>query len=133
MHGDAAAMSKASWALLVLAAAPLAARASTFDVEVDPRIELLGVVQRLAGRGGAGADEAYTRELDGAFGRFKDHPAVKLYARILNKSPGVDPLGIDLLYYSAPPALALDVFVAAGTVGPARLVPVRLSSMELPR
>lgn len=92
-------------ALALLLAAP--AGASTLTVAVDPRIELLGVVQRLAGAGDPGREDSYARDADAAFARFKRHPAVKLYAKIRERAGGREGLGIDLLYYTAPPALAL--------------------------
>lgn len=98
MKGSAA----AGLALLLLrstaAAAPL--------IAVDPRLELLGVVQRLAGLEKAEPDDAeYARLVDRRFGPWRGHPAVKLYAD-LAAGPG-DPLGVVLLYYTDPPELAL--------------------------
>lgn len=91
---------------LLLAAPALGASTSTVTVAVDPRIELLGVVQRLAGGGDQDRKDAYARDADAAFGRFKGHPAVKLYQEIARRQAGREGLGIDLLYYTDPPALA---------------------------
>jgi len=69
----------ASAAVLALGlAAP--ALAAPPEVSVDPRFELLGVVQRLAGASREGADTAaYVRAIDRRFAPFKGHPAVALY------------------------------------------------------
>lgn len=76
------------------------------QVSIDPRLELLGVVQRLAGRSVVAPDDvAYAREVDRYFGPWRDHPAVRLYAEIA--ADDWDPLGVILLYYSPPPELAL--------------------------
>jgi hypothetical protein len=76
------------------------------EIAVDPRLELLGVIQRLAGRETfSPEDAAYARAVDARFGPFRGHPAVRLYAE-LAAGPD-DPLGVILLHYSNPPELAL--------------------------
>lgn len=93
--------------LILWSAAPAAASSSsTLELSVEPNLELLGVVQRLAEAPGRPAEDDYRRDVDAAFGRFKDHPAVRLYAQIRRAAKGREGLGIDLLYYTAPPALA---------------------------
>ena len=73
---------------------------------VDPRIELLGVVQRLAGREAFPPEDAeYARLVDDRFGRWRGHPAVRLYAELA--AGPFDPTGVVLLHYSDPPELTL--------------------------
>lgn len=98
-------MTRAAAALLLLATLGSAAAAAP-EIAVDPRLELLGVVQRLAGREAfAPGDAEYARLVDERFGRWRDHPAVRLYSE-LGAGP-FDPLGVVLLHYSDPPELAL--------------------------
>lgn len=85
-----------------------AGSASTFSIGADPRIELLGVVQFLAGRGGA-PEVAALFGLEGRFGRYRDHPAVKSYAKIAARGEGVEPLGLILTAATDPPRLALKI------------------------
>lgn len=93
-------------AAALLAGLLCTAAAAAPQIAVDPRLELLGVVQRLAGQEKAPPDDAaYARLVDERFGPWKGHPVVRLYAD-LAKGPG-DPLGVILLYYTDPPALAL--------------------------
>ncbi len=64
------------------------------------------MVQRLAGREAFAPEDAdYARAVDERFGRWRGHPAVKLYAD-LAAGPS-DPLGVILLHFSNPPELAL--------------------------
>lgn len=98
-------MSRAAAAILLLAALRTAAAAAPV-IAVDPRIELLGIVQRLAGREAFPPEDAeYARLVDERFGRWRGHPAVRLYAEAF--AGPFDPLGVVLLYYSDPPELAL--------------------------
>lgn len=98
-------MTRAAAAGLLLAALCSAASAAP-EIAVDPRLELLGVVQRLAGREAFPPDDAeYARLVDERFGALRGHPAVRLYAE-LGAGP-FDPLGVVLLHYSDPPELAL--------------------------
>lgn len=90
------------------AAAPAAARSSsTLEIAVDPNLELLGVVQRLADGSPRAGEDGYRRDVDAAFGRFRKDPAVRLYGDIRRAAEGREGLGIDLLYYTPAPALEL--------------------------
>lgn len=80
-------MKKYVFALLVLLAAsccvvPLAAtRPPSLRVTVDPRIELLAVVQLLSGyRFLTRYDVSYKRDVIEYFSPHKNHPAVRLFA-----------------------------------------------------
>ncbi|MBS1710051.1 MAG: DUF4932 domain-containing protein [Armatimonadetes bacterium] len=56
-----------------------------FDVRVDPRIELLTTVFRLAGAGEyrmQSGESAYSKRVDTYFAKFKDHAAVKAAQRL---------------------------------------------------
>ena len=59
-----------------------AERATTIDVRVDPGVELLSVLFRLAGSPeyGQGRVEAYTKAVEEHFGSFRTHAAVNLAA-----------------------------------------------------
>ncbi len=95
-------MSRAA-ALLTLALAVCPAGGSSFDIAVDPRFELLGVVSQLAGRGRAVAGfEEYRARVAKRFDAFRGHPAVELYK-------GLDEQAVAtiLIHYTAPPELAL--------------------------
>jgi hypothetical protein len=82
-------------------AAPAPAYAS------DPRIELLGVVQYLSGeRPELPSDDAYRKAVEGAFGRWRGHPAVALWREDSRRLGGMNGRGIDLLYCTDPPELA---------------------------
>lgn len=78
--------------LLALPAVPLRAQdaAPELHVSVDPRVELLSVVFRLAGNPeyGKGRIPAYTRAVEQHFGPHRDHPVVKL-AEELRRRRGV--------------------------------------------
>lgn len=56
-------------------------------VEVDPRIELTGIVFRLAGSPefNEGVMRPYVRDIERHFGDFDDHPAVKVAAKLRSK------------------------------------------------
>ena len=60
--------------LVVLAAACHGSAAPTVEVRVDRRIELVSIVERLAGAHAytTGAPTAYTAEVDRAFGALAD-------------------------------------------------------------
>lgn len=89
--------------LAMPATAPAASR-----IMVDPRVELLGVVQHLAQDVRVkAADAAYGDRVDKRFGAFRGHAAVRLYRRLAAR-PGGEGAGILMLYYSAPPALRLE-------------------------
>ena len=60
------------------------AGAAAIKIEVDPRVELVGIVFRLAGNYefNQGRIRSYVRDIERQFGDFDDHPAVKLAARL---------------------------------------------------
>lgn len=99
-------------ALLIVSGGLAAAQstaASRIRVVIDPRIELLTIVFRLAGNVEYSHAEvaSYAKDVDAHFGRFKDHPAI-VRARELNKTRGIsfgDPM-ILALNVTAPPELA---------------------------
>jgi hypothetical protein len=93
-------MLKSAAALLLLSSLPAAAQAPR--VAVDPRVELLSVVFRLAGNSeyNQGRVKAYNSAIDQWFGPFKDHEAVKM-ARDFRDRYGVG--------YDAPMALAFQL------------------------
>lgn len=95
--------------LLALAALPAGAGApAAFDLTVDPRFELLGVVQQLSGRLPADAYAAEHRErVEKRFGAFRDHPAVALYRDLAAIDAREEAAVTTLIYYSDPPELAL--------------------------
>jgi hypothetical protein len=57
---------------------------ATITVEVDPRVELIGIVFRLAGNPefNEGVFRGYVKDIERHFGDFDGHPAVKLAARL---------------------------------------------------
>jgi len=95
--------------VLALAAFPAGARTpASFDVSVDPRFELLGVVQRLSGR--ARADDAaagYRERVDGRFAAFREHAAVASYRELASIASREEASATILLYYTDPPELKL--------------------------
>jgi hypothetical protein len=101
-------MRSAVAALLALGLAASAGAAS-FDVSVDPRFELLGVIEHLAGLDRADAQNAAYREsVDRRFAKFKDHPAVALYRNLGASESRVEAVATIPIYFSAPPELALQ-------------------------
>ncbi len=89
----------------VFAAPAPAARPEAFTV--DARIELLGVLQELAGvRPDLPVDPEYHKAVLGRFARYRKHAAVTLYKE-LAAAPGGEGLAIALLWCTAPPELAL--------------------------
>ena len=87
--------------LLLLAAGPggprsqadagAAATAARIEALVDPRVELLSLVFRLAGRPEYNQPQSaspYASEVEAAFGSFQDHPAIER-ARMLTRERGV--------------------------------------------
>lgn len=95
--------------LLSLAAFPAGAQPpASFDVTVDPRFELLGVVQHLAGRARADAVSAgYRERIDARFGALRAHAAVDLYRDIVSTASGEEAAATILIYYTDPPELTL--------------------------
>ncbi len=105
----------AAW-LVPAAAAPARAGApvdprdasARIEVSVDPRIELLAVVQCLAGYeqlGGAGL--SYRREALERFAPWRAHPAVTLFARMAREGFTHDAPPAVMLRLAEPPALEL--------------------------
>ena len=84
--------------------------AQKLDVSVDPRVELLSVVQLLGGYV-MGASlintdaTAYRRDLDVYFAAHRGHPAVKMFAEMYPKGFAFDAPPEALLYFSNPPEL----------------------------
>jgi hypothetical protein len=105
----------AAWPGLGATAAPCAASAidpnampAQVEVSVDPRIELLTVVQCLAGYDQLGtADLAYRREVLERFAPWRSHPAVTLFARMARGSFTRDAPPAMMLRLAEPPALEL--------------------------
>jgi hypothetical protein len=60
---------------------------AAIKIEVDPRVELVGIVFRLAGNYefNQGRIRSYVRDIERQFGDFDNHPAVKLAARLRSK------------------------------------------------
>ena len=60
---------------------------AVIKIEVDPRVELIGIIFRLAGNGeyNQGRIRSYVRDIERQFGDFDDHPAVKLAVRLRSK------------------------------------------------
>ncbi len=101
-------LSRAGALLLVLLLASTALPASAaYDLTVDPRFELLGVVQQLAGGGDAGDAPQYRQRATERFAAFREHPAVRLYADLASRGSREAAAATLMLYYSAPPELAL--------------------------
>jgi hypothetical protein len=73
-----------------------------FTVSVDPRVELISILFRLAGNGeyNQGRVPSYVQDVESHFGRFRDHPAVKL-ARKLRETQHIG--------FNAPMGLAVHV------------------------
>jgi len=86
---------------VLLALAALPAAASSVDLAVDPRFELLAVVAQLAGR--RTADPAVEKR----FGAFKEHPAVALASDLLSGAGREEAVTTTMIYLTEPPALAL--------------------------
>lgn len=72
------------------------------EVAVDPRVELVSIIFRLAGNPeyGQGRVDCYTEAVEKRFGRFRQHPAVRLAAK-LQRTRGVG--------YDAPMTLAVHL------------------------
>jgi hypothetical protein len=88
------------------AAAPT--RPIRVEVAADPRIELLSVVQCLAGYEQLGAaDLAYRREILARFAPWRRHPAVTLFARMAREGFTRDAPPAVMLRLAEPPALEL--------------------------
>lgn len=95
---------RAALALAAFLACAAASSASSFRFETDPRVELLGAVQYLAGARDPRVPlpAAYGRALESRFGRYRGHEAVRLYKELAEKSQD---FGVDALFLSPPPQL----------------------------
>lgn len=94
--------------LILGAAAPARAAktaATSLSVGADPRVELLGVIRRLAGDKSAAsaASDFPAADVDAWFGSFKDDPAVKAYRR--DQDGDGRTYGLLFLFLSDPPEL----------------------------
>ena len=88
----------------------------SIEVNVDPRLELLSVVQMLAdGRSSlTERDRRYERDVQAYFVSQANHPAVQLFAKLTKDNPELVASAAQLLlHYSPPPELS-----AAGSPGP---------------
>jgi len=96
---------------VALLALPLPARPAAVtdgpQFTTDPRLELLGVLQQLAGLrpDSTPSDSAYRLRLEKRFKPWREHRAVAAYAKAL-KAQGSDPFGIIMLFHGPPPALS---------------------------
>ena len=61
---------------------------AAIKIEVDPRVELIGIVFRLAGNYefNQGRIRSYVKDIERQFGDFDGHPVVKLAARLRSKA-----------------------------------------------
>jgi hypothetical protein len=116
----------ATSAVCAAAAAGPTALPGPIEVSVDPRIELLTVVQCLAGYeqlGGTGL--AYRREVLERFAPWRSHPAVTLFARMAREGFTRDAPPAMMLRLAEPPALELrapfSVYVETSAGGRVRL------------
>ena len=88
-------------------------RYRTLHVTIDPRIELLAVVQHLAGYGQrfpllTDFDLAYITEIENTFRTFRGHPAVKLFDQ-MSSTFHADAPPAAMFHLSEPPMLAVQV------------------------
>jgi len=77
-------------------------------ITVDPRMELLAIVQHFtswAQKGHIKSKTAYKDDVDHYFGRFKDHPVVAYFENLLNSNFAYDAPVQFMLYHNDPPAL----------------------------
>jgi hypothetical protein len=100
-------LKNAALALLLLAAPAFAAGRSSVRVVVDPRVELLGVVQYLAGLRAPTPRPLSTDfpGLEARFGSFREHPAVKEFAAAAARRGGRDSFDMAMMYLSDLPEL----------------------------
>jgi Domain of unknown function (DUF4932) len=78
----------------------------TFKITVDPRVELLSIVQVLGGYGLANEDMTpYRRNVEAYFARYKNHTAVKMYAEMSAKGFAWEVPSEAMIYLSDPPQL----------------------------
>jgi tetratricopeptide (TPR) repeat protein len=93
-------------AALLLALAAPAQSNSTAAARVDPRIELLGAVQYLAGRHLGGSDvPSYMKDVERAFSPYREAAAVRSYRALAAKPRGEEGLAVLVFCMSDPPEL----------------------------
>lgn len=90
---------------LILLLSGVPCRASSSKMFFDPRIELLGVVQYLAGKHDARAPVPAALDLEKSFAAFRGHPVVKAYKAAAGR-PGGESCAMILLFTGDPPELA---------------------------
>ncbi len=84
----------------------------TVSIAVDPRIELLAVVQHFTGwaqKGHIKSKTAYKSDIDRYFGQFKDHPAIAYAESLFNSNFTYDAPVQFVLCHGSPPALEQKV------------------------
>jgi hypothetical protein len=101
-------------------------QATPVEISVDPRVELLAVVQSLAGYDQLGTgDLDYRREVLTRFAPWRAHPAVTLFARMAREGFSRDAPPAVMLRLAEPPALELrapfSVYVETRAGGRERL------------
>lgn len=97
----------ASLLLAASLAGPASAGRSTLAVGCDPRLDLLGVVQALAGwRKDEPRLPHSMADLTTRFAKWKDHPVVRTYARVAERHGGDESYVLILTALTDPPALA---------------------------
>ena len=98
-------LSPAAWCLAAGSGTPEKQAVRQFTVAVDPRVELMSILFRLAGNGeySQGRVPSYVQDVESHFGRFRDHPAVKL-AKTLRATRSIG--------FNAPMGLAVHVMDA---------------------
>jgi len=78
------------------------------SITVDPRIELLAVIQHFtswAQKGHIKSKTTYKDDIDHYFGRFEDHPVVACFEKLVNSNFAYDAPVQFMLYHNDPPAL----------------------------
>ncbi len=95
-------LSPVAWLPAVGAPATEKPATRPFTVSVDPRVELMSIVFRLAGNGeyNQGRVPSYVQDVESYFGRFRDHPAVKMARQLREKQH---------IGFNAPMGLAVHV------------------------
>src|SRR6266705_4984051 len=97
------------WSLaLILFFARLTLGEPTLEPHVDPRVELLSIVFRLAGNSEYNMSplKTYTADIDAYFSPYKDHPAVTLARKLASeRDVGFDAVMGMSVRLSSPPAI----------------------------
>lgn len=79
---------------------------SSFEIVVDPRFELLGVLYQLSGRGSrASATAGYRKRVLRRFRPFRRHPAVAAFKEVLSDSELEEAAATFPIHFSNPPEL----------------------------